>query len=291
MSDFSFSKIVIIESLEHDEFKSGTALCEYINGLKEDNPESPKAHLVDVTGCDGFISVIEDLIEEAQRLGEAPILHIEMHGFEDKSGLSFPDGTSIGWGELAFALTKLNKATEFNLVVCVAACFGGHFIDAVRPNAPSPCFALIGPSDLTDGAELLGSFRSLYRTLLTTLSASDALAALHSHRLNVGAFYSVSAEQWFFRLADGYLRKFCTKEKLKERRDAIIEALVSEGKEINAVQKAMLADIGQKMAFTFLERRFPTFFMTDEVSSNHARFSSSLTMARERVADFIASQS
>lgn len=291
MSDFSFSKIVIIESLEHDEFKSGTALCEYINGLKEDNPGSPTAHLVDVTGRDGFLSVIAALTEEAQRLGEAPILHIEMHGFEDKSGLSFPDGSSLGWDELALALIKLNKATEFNLVVCVAACFGGHFIDAVRPNDPSPCFALIGPSDLTDGAELLSSFRSLYRTLLTTLSASDALAALHSHRLNVGAFYYVSAEQWFFRLADGYLRTCCTKVRLKERRDKIIKELVSEGKEINAAQKAMLAEMGRTMASTFLERRFPTFFMTDEIPSNHARFSSSLTVARERVADFIASQS
>lgn len=291
MSDFSFSKIVIIESLEHDEFKSGTALCEYINGLREDNPESPTAHLVDVASCDGLLSVIEALTEEAQRLGEAPILHIEMHGFEDKSGLSFPDGTSLGWGDLAFALNKLNKATEFNLVVCVAACFGGHFIDAVRPDDPSPCFALIGPSDLTDGAELLSSFRSLYRTLLTTLSASDALVALHSHRLNVGAFYSVSAEQWFFRLADGYLRKCCTKEKLKERGDAIINSLIREGKEINAVQKDMIADIGRMMAFTFLERRFPTFFMTDEIPSNHARFLSSLTAARQRVADFIARQS
>ncbi|MCI0993444.1 hypothetical protein [Pseudomonas corrugata] len=291
MSDFNFSKIVIIEALEHDEFKSGTALCEYINGLKEDNPESPTAHLVDVTGCDGFFSVIEALIEEAQRLGEAPILHIEMHGFEDKSGLSFPDGTSLGWDDLALALTKLNKAIEFNLVVCVAACFGGNFINAVRPDDPSPCFALIGPSDFTDGAELLGSFRSLYRTLLTTLSASDALVALHSHQLNVGAFYSISAEQWFFRLADDYLRKCCTKEKLKERRDAIIEALISEGKEINAAQKAILADMGRNMAFTFLERRFPTFFMTDDIPRNHARFLSSLMVARERVADFIASQS
>jgi len=56
----------------------------------------------------------------------------------------------------------------------------------------------------------------------------------------------------------------CTKGRLKGRKNAIIEALISKGKEINAAQKFILAEIGWQMAFTFLKRCFPGFLVTDE---------------------------
>ena len=290
MSTFSFSKVAIIESLDPGDFKSGSELSKYIGGLKSDRPEIPSAELTVVAGRVEFLDALKVLAEDAENHGEHPILQIETHGWADKTGLPFPDDTSLSWDELAAALTRLNKATGFNLVVCVAACFGGHFVEALRPNHPSPCFALIGPTHQTNGPELLGSFRSLYRELLTTLDADAALEALHAHRLDEGGFLTTTAEDWFFKLGDGYLRTHCTKERLKERGDAIVEQLRQEGKTLNPAVQSRIAQIGEELAFGFLDRRFPSFFMTDAIPENRERFSSSLIEAKRQAREFFDSQ-
>jgi hypothetical protein len=290
MSTFSFTKIAIIESLEPDDFKSGTELGNYLRGLQEDHPGVPNVDLTVVADRIEFLATIEALTVDAENDGEYPILQIETHGWANKTGLPFPDGTSLSWDELAAALARLNKATGFNLVVCVAACFGGHFIGALRPTDPSPCFALIGPTHETDGSELLRSFRALYRTLLLTLDANAALKALHEHRLNEGGFLTTTAEDWFFKLSDGYLRTHCTKERLKERGKAIVAELREEGKTLNSAAQSRISGIGEELAFSFLDRRFPSFFMTDAIPENRERFSNSLFEARRRAQEFFESQ-
>lgn len=90
MSTFSFRKVAIIESLEPEDFKSGTELSKYIEGLKEDHPEVPSVDLTVVEGRIEFLRVIESLAEDAENNGEYPILQIETHGWANKTGLPFP---------------------------------------------------------------------------------------------------------------------------------------------------------------------------------------------------------
>lgn len=290
LSSFAFTKVVIIESLDPTEFKSGTELCKFISRLKGTHPGVPEAELIEVVGSDGFLNAIKTLIEESKRSGESPIVQIEMHGWDDKTGLAFPDGTSLSWHELAEILGDLNRATGFNLLVSVAACFGGHFIEALRPHEPSPCFAMIGPTHEMSGQELLGSFSAFYGELLTVLDASVALTAIHNHRIRLGGFLTTTAEDWFFKLAEGYLRTHCTPERLKARGDAIIDELRREGSEFNQAIHQRIARIGEELAFGFLDRRFPSFFMTNAVPENQERFASSLSEAKRRAKSFFESQ-
>jgi hypothetical protein len=286
MSTFSFSKVAIIESLEPDEFESGTVLSQYINGLRDDNPDAPPAELTQVEGCNGFLAKIHELTLAAQNDGDFPILHIEMHGWRDKSGLAFPDGSSLSWNHLADALASLNKAMHFNLVVCISACFGGHFVGSINPMASAPCFALIGPTHKANGPELLGSFRGFYRELLTTLNTPAALEALYGHRLDQGGFVTTSAEDWFFKLANGYLLRDCTPSRLKERVDKIIVELNQEGKAVSAEQRIEFENIGETMAMGFLDRMFPRFFMIDSIPENAQRFENSLSKAKADALNF-----
>ncbi|WP_041653945.1 hypothetical protein [Achromobacter xylosoxidans] len=290
MSNFSFSKVTIIESLKPTDFKSGTSLCESINGLREDNPEAPLAELETVQGCDGFLAKIRELTLSARDNDEFPILHIETHGWGDKSGLAFADGSSLGWDDLAQSLGLLNEATRFNLVVCVAACFGGHFVGSIKPTAPAPCFALVGPTHTVLPDELLRSFRDFYRALLTTPTAPAALQALLAHRLTVGGFLTTSVEDWFFKLADAYLRNDCTPERLKERAEKIIEQLKRESKTVNSEQQAEIEKIGETLAFGFLDRRFSEFFMIEEIPENADRFAASLAKAKAQATSFFNAQ-
>ena len=50
MPSFAFTKVVIVESLNKDEFKSGTELCKFIKGLKGSYPDVPSADLVEENG-------------------------------------------------------------------------------------------------------------------------------------------------------------------------------------------------------------------------------------------------
>lgn len=288
VSSFEFTKVVIVESLESSEFKSGSELYKFICDLKAAHPDVPEAELIEVAGRDEFIATITTLTNRVKTSGESPILQIEMHGWDDKTGLAFPDHTSLSWDDLAAALGNLNRATRFNLVVCVAACFGGHFIGALLPHSPSPCFAMIGPTHSMTAGELLGGFSTFYGELLTMREAGAALTALHSHRFNEGGFVTATAEDWFFRIAEGYLLTHCTPDRLKARGENILASLRKEGRELNPEQCERIARIGDELASAFLDRRFSSFFMTDSIPENQLRFAGSLSRAKLRVKSLLA---
>lgn len=290
MSSFTFSKISIIQALDPGEFESGTELGKYIDGLRADHPTVPQVELINLKGREEFLQAIDKLVTDADRNDDCPILQIEMHGWEDKTGLAFPDDSSLSWLELAAPLARLNKATGFNLLVCMSACFGGHSLSFVRPNNPSPCFALIGPTHSVNPAELLGSFRNLYRELLTKLDADAALEKLHSHGLKEGGFLTITADDWFFKLTDGYLRTHCTKDRLKVRASAIVERLKSQGKTLGSSGLYEIDQIGNMLASSFFDRQFAKFFMLEEIPENQSRFEALLVTAKQRAADFLDSQ-
>ncbi|PYE18362.1 hypothetical protein C7410_12264 [Paraburkholderia silvatlantica] len=290
MSSFRFSKVAIIQSLDPGEFETGTELGQSIEGLRDDDVVVPEVELINVKGRDEFLHAVEKLTIEAQQSDIAPILQIEMHGWEDKSGLAFPDDSSLTWQELSDPFARLNKATGFNLLVCMSACFGGHSLSFVKPDGPSPCFGLIGPTHSVSPSELLGGFRSFYRELITTLDVNAALAKLHAHKLQEGGYINITAEQWFFWIADGYLKTYCTQERLQARAKAITDQIKNEGKALNDAQLAAVAQLGKTLATNFLNRRFPTFFMVDAIPENTARFGKSLTEAKQEVADFMAAK-
>ncbi|WP_050468743.1 hypothetical protein [Herbaspirillum chlorophenolicum] len=290
MSGFEFSKIAIIQSLEEDEVETGTELKKYIDGLREDNLDVPEAVLINVKGSDEFLKVIEQLTVEAIKSEEVPILQIEMHGWQDKTGLAFADDSSLTWQEISTPFASLNRATGFNLLVCMSACFGGHSLSFVKPDGPSPCFGLIGPSHSVDSAELLGGFRAFYRELITSRDVNSALKHLHAHKLEEGEYLNIRAEDWYFQIADLYLRTKCTKERLRARADTVLAQMSREGNILSSGQIAKIVEIGTDLAKSYVERRFPTFFMLDSIPSNEDRFGQSLARAKEEVERFMASQ-
>lgn len=106
------------------------------------------------------------------------------------------------------------------------------------PTTAAPCFALVGPTHMILPNELFRNFLDFYRALLMTPTALVALQALLTHRLIDGGFLTISAEDWFFKLADGYLRNHCTSELLKERESGkIIEQLKRESKTVTSEQQ------------------------------------------------------
>ena len=57
-----------------------------------------------------------------------PIIHIEAHGNDDKSGLCLASNETITWREMKLPLSEINIATRFNLMLCISSCYGGQAI-------------------------------------------------------------------------------------------------------------------------------------------------------------------
>jgi hypothetical protein len=286
MPSFSFTRVVVIESLSSG-FMSGTYLRDYLVGLAEVNERAPPIDYYSVQSVEQFGELIRMLTSEARTHGEQYILHIETHGYEDKTGIVFANNSHILWEDLRYLLAPLNRETQFNLVVCVAACFGAHFLGELNIINPAPCCAIIGPTEITDGPELLGRFRDFYRQLFSTLDLTAAVTALLQDHLHKGGFLVQTAEDWFMRLVVGYVETLCTNEVLEQRASAIQAQALAEGKVITIEQ---FFEHVKKRNREFLDDYFRVFFMSDAVPENTERYADSLSQARQRINDFLDAQ-
>ncbi len=287
MSGFSFTRVVVIESLSSSDFKSGAHLHAYLVGLAENNEQMPPVEYHSVQSAGQFSKLICMLTTVARTNGEQYILHIETHGLEDMAGIVFADDSYILWEDLGTLLVPLNREMQFNLLVCVVACFGAHFLGELNPTSPAPCYAIIGPTDSTDGSELLGRFRDFYRQLFLTLDVSAAVTALLQNDLNTGGFLVQTAEAWFMKVVVGYVETKCTKEVMEQRASTIRAQAIAEGKEISMEQ---IREIGRIRNQEFSDNYFREYFMTDMVPENVTRYANSLSLARLHIKNFLDAQ-
>ena len=111
---FHFTKIVIIESLESSESKTGEYLYQFLlNYLAQLGISIP----IEFFDCDNIFEyqeIMDRLLKETAQ-GEIPILHIESHG-DSKDGLIFRNGSEISWENIYQQLVNLNIASKFNLI-------------------------------------------------------------------------------------------------------------------------------------------------------------------------------
>ncbi|PXX45223.1 hypothetical protein [Undibacterium pigrum] len=284
MYGFEFSRIIIIESLPKEEFASGEELQNYLTALNEDNTGIPSVELVQISNAEEFRTLIGELILIAQENNDIPILHIETHGDEDASGIVFSDNSELGWNELRVLLGPLNVATKMNLVICVAACFGGHFVTELLLGQTAPCIMLIGPSSYTNGPELLGRFRDFYRELFKTLDVLEAFSALNETELHEGEFLCVTATEWFHRVTVGYVKRYCSKAMLENRARNVHDQIIAEGKSVSIID---VQEIGFARVKEIADDYAETFFALQLVEGARDRFSSEIEKVKNQLTEFI----
>jgi hypothetical protein len=264
---FKVNHIAIVESLPANEFQTGWELAGYLGGQLEDSQKPITVSHANVSTPNEFRATVERLTRRAQGEGLRPMLHVEAHG-EDDFGLHLRDG-KVHWREICDALIPLNRASGFNLLLSVSACFGMNCISGVRLSRGSPCYALLGPSQDLTGSDLLGRFRSFYREIIHSQDLDRALAAINQDRLERGQMVFVLAEDWFEELMLEYLRSAAHPKEVKAA------AMRTYLKAKNAGAKTTLTEIKRQLATNrpLLARHyFSEFFMVEDVPENAARF-------------------
>lgn len=265
-----FSKIYVLESLPTGDRRTGKLILEDIDAVNVFHQRKLLTELLHAMTRSEFLANLAHVQSEASQ-GEYPILHIECHGSQDKTGIILGDGSFLSWSELKPFLTSINVATKCNLLVVLGACYGGHLGQIILPTEPAPCWGIIGPTETIYPDELLSSFNAFYSELLGRLDGDKSLAALFSNELCFGGYHFITA----FNLFKEVYAKFCTDAALDERVSRQLRKTGSDnlpGKSALKRRKRRL----KKMEAPLLEKYYQRFFMIDLFPENASRFSLSL---------------
>lgn len=271
------SKLVIVESLEAHEVETGRITADLLEVLVAEHAPTLRVQYEKCDSAIAFRSLVQSLAEEAYAGREAPVLHLECHGSESM-GLEFANGSCIAWDDLAETLNVLNVATSFNLLIILAACYGGQLLGEITAIRPAPCWCVVAPTRTVDPADVLRGFRTYYATLLKTGDAGHAAKQLSEVPVSSGEWFVQPAQTWFERLVVDYAETHCNRSAAKNRARAMVAKLRSEG--VNTSCDSMLENLRRQHRSDLTGKHFDTYFSTSLIPGSAERFS----VTRERVA-------
>ncbi|RYH22143.1 MAG: hypothetical protein EON54_25335 [Alcaligenaceae bacterium] len=266
-SEISLSKLVIIESLDETEEKTGSALAAR---LRAELRARGDAFPVEVRACESasdFRHELGRLLQEAQG-GHLPLVHIECHGHES-DGLQFANGSEMTWAELAEFLLRINIATEWNLLVSISACFGAYFLSMVNASKPAPCWGLVAPQREVRFWDLEDGFTQFYKVLFQSHDVDTAMTAVRRSSQTADWILEFS-ERWFVRLLLTYLNTKCRTEDLPSRVADLRADLEAASVPWLSTREIEMQLKGQNTRA--LARYFDVFFSVEQLPANAQRF-------------------
>lgn len=282
-SNFTISSVFIIESLPANEVQTGTQLSGYIKGL--DLPNGVELHLCRLDSGDQLIALLNDILSKAE-VGTIPIIHFETHGTFDGRGLVTANLDVVPWSDISKVLLCINIATRFNLVVFVAACNGGYFLEEMKIIAPTPCYALVAPTDEVNPGEIMGATRDFYRILLSTADATKAVASIEKQQIQQGRWFARWAENWYRMVVINHIQAYCTPKALKERAREMRATASTQGlaSDMGQLKKQLKASTRVDLVGKYFDR----FFCTDVIPENVQRFEYLRTLLSSEIDQFLA---
>lgn len=224
VQSFSYSKVYVLESLGDSDRKTGTEL--YNDSIKTLAFRHSYGHaLVSIESKEGFLNCLDCIKENAIRNNELPLLHIEMHGLDDKSGLALKNGDFIKWQELKPILTEINTACQNNLFISLAACNGFFLLELVSITDRSPFWGLLSATHPVYPSDIAHRFKDFYDEILDSGNLLLGLRRFHSADTGYKYLYSIcTSEHLFKRVYSKYLDTQLTDESLERRfRSSIFE--------------------------------------------------------------------
>lgn len=222
----NFDSIIVIESLPEDESQTGLVLSRDTLFTESCLNSTSFAHIVCHNQNDffRFFNKLENNIlhQDNSIIGgnaKYPILHFEIHGAVDKTGLVLKNGDYIDWLNFNKYCRLINKITKNNLHVVLAVCNGYYAASKAIFSEVSPYYALIAPpSEITNG-EILNIFPHFYKKLFISGNLMDAVEDLTS---NYKIFH---CEKVLMDIMANYFISDCEGEALELRVNSILNRI------------------------------------------------------------------
>lgn len=270
---YHFNRIVIVQSLGKDEFHTGKKLNDDLEILNQAHDLGLDIELHDVETKKELLDLLSRLTKEARQIESFPILHLEIHGSNDKKGLVLASGEFVGWQELKNPLVNLNIVTKNNLFIVLAVCHGAYLLELFLPTDRSPCWGMIGPESQISAGNLLQSYSVFYEELLKTGDGNKAVKLLNGKVQKEGTdYYFTTAERHFIQVFKMYSNNpdLCSPKALRERARKVRKEIKKSKSEVVPSVGALIRQFNKKsIQFDEYKQRF---LMLDMYPENKERF-------------------
>lgn len=214
-TEMIYNKIYICEALPDGELSTGIQLARDIKPLCDIQEVAMDACKINDKQL--FMIFMNQVKSQVREQGVFPIIHLEIHGLDDKSGLWLPSNEKVGWNEFADVCREINAYCSNNLLVVLAVCYGFQAAFQTTIKKLTPFFGLIGPSKTVDVSQIESVFPKFYRELL----CSDDLESAFSRLGNPHLLYL--CEEAFVNNAIAYVKNYCQGKGLQERVEGKLE--------------------------------------------------------------------
>ena len=217
MSNFSYNRIIILQSLKQKELQTGTILSERLNQLTKEKEINLTSEVLDVHSIDEWKNAWE-YICNITKVGYSPIIHIEMHGDEGYVGIDKGEKGIIPYKELYDKIRKINIASKNNTFVSMAVCHGMYVslkMESILEPMPF-CGILSSEEELLD-EELLDNYTIFYTKLLSGKRLEEAVRIMYEDGSNAEKLRIYTSEYIFCDMYKDYLSTYDNDDKIKNR--------------------------------------------------------------------------
>lgn len=238
---------------------------------------------IKLLGLQGGFPVLEYAVKDRTELADVfasvtaeaqktlrPIIHIDAHGNADEGLLLSPSGECEGWLNLIEMLRTLNVATQNNLVVIFALCFGLHIYKQASLSRPVPAYFFGAPSNEITAGFLEDQTLEFYREVNRTSDLTSAFNRTLGKQME-----SFHCQGLFLLSLLRYIRKYCMGKGRRERLEGILTAIL-ERDGITSPTSAQLREVRQlarerlKPSETLIERFAPIFLIGRSAAFTYA---------------------
>lgn len=149
--------------------------------------------------------------------GIKPIIHFEIHGLENKTGLSLNKG-DVNWGDIYTKLIEINIASEWSLFLTMGVCFGNYAMLLIKARNPAPFTGILGSFESLYEWDLYIRYNAFYQELLNSTDFEKALEALRNPNPAIPDDYRfINSEQTFKNMYQKYFDSQFSPEAISKR--------------------------------------------------------------------------
>jgi hypothetical protein len=274
LRNFKFNKIYVIESLGKDEQKTGKELYDDIIRWRQMSSNNKfQCEYKSINNKIEYKTLIAEIEKECKN-GIFPILHFELHGFSDKSGLALNSNEPITYLELTEDLSKINTIIGNNLFLTLAVCHGAYLIGAIKIHNPAPYLSFIGSFETINDGDILYRYSEFYNEFLMNFNLFSSLKIFfEANQIEANKFSFIDTEETFRTIYKDYIIENTSKEGIKKRID---DSIAENNFNFSRQQKRRFSRDFEKQVNQTKQKYYSEhkdiFFMIEDFPQNEERF-------------------
>lgn len=216
-----FRTVWVVESLPEGDRRTGKEL--YDDVLYYENVKDPEIYIQfrRVENRTGLSLVQREIKSTVKKTRQVPLLHLDTHG--NTLGIQLKSGEFVRFEGMIPWFRSMNKRSQNNFFVVVAACHGAYLVQHINPTQPSPFWGICGPSEEIKPTDVVTGYQAFYAELFKTQSLNSALLAFNREAPSQANKVHIWNSEYLFRECfQKYLSDFCTPGKIEGRTQAML---------------------------------------------------------------------